>query len=70
MIRLQVNPKEIQVEMHGSDQTILLELSGAIFRMLEAMQHSGGSSVPENLTILILRLLEMQETYEKQISIE
>ncbi|MDE6730484.1 MAG: hypothetical protein K2J71_06885 [Oscillospiraceae bacterium] len=61
MIRLQVCPEEIQIEMRGSDHAILSELSDAIFRMLKAMEHSEGRPVSENLTALILRLLEMQE---------
>ncbi|MDE5769308.1 MAG: hypothetical protein K2H82_07985 [Oscillospiraceae bacterium] len=66
MIRLQVCPQEVKVEMRGSDNVILSELSDAIFRMLEAMEHSGGRPVSENLTILILHLLEMQEVEQKK----
>lgn len=62
MIKLQVCPGEVQVEMRGADDVILRELSDAVFRMLGAMEHSEGRSVPENLTIFILHLLEMQES--------
>ena len=66
MIRLQVCPGEVQIEMRGSDNVILSELSDVVFRVLEAIAHDDGRPVSENLTILILHLLEMQEMDQKK----
>lgn len=61
MIKLQVDNGNMQIEMRGSDEVILTDLSESVMRMLNAMQTSGGHSVSENLTMLVLSLLNQQK---------
>ena len=42
MIHLQINNHEFQMELRGSDDKILEELSSAAVRMLTAMEQSDG----------------------------
>ena len=58
MIKLQVNNGNILVEMRGADEVIIMDLSEAITHMLHALQNGGGHTVSENLTMLVLSLIE------------
>lgn len=61
MIQLWICEKEMEVRLRGSDEMLLDELSTAVTRMLRAMERSEGRPVADNLTALILSLLEKTE---------
>lgn len=62
MIHLHVHEDKMELEMRGSDATILDELSTAVVRILDALERSDGNPANENMTFLILMLLnKMQE---------
>lgn len=58
MIHLQINNHEFQMELRGSDDKILEELSSAAVRMLTAMEQSDGRCMKENLALLVMKMLE------------
>lgn len=66
MIKLQVKNGDILIEMGGSDEAIITDLSAAIMRMLHALQNGGGHSVSENLTMLMLCLLNEHDTLQTE----
>lgn len=57
MIQIRLEDEEMELELHGSDELILKELSIAIVRMLRAMAMSNGNPVRKNLATLVLKLL-------------
>ncbi|MBR0485317.1 MAG: hypothetical protein IJJ69_11170 [Oscillospiraceae bacterium] len=61
MIKLEINCQNMELEMRGSDDLILNELSLAVIRMLNAMEQSDGRPTAENLSCLVLSLIAMQE---------
>ena len=50
-----------KIELKGSDELIVTELSLAVIRILKAMEQSDGYSVKENLTALVLKMLAESE---------
>ena len=61
MIRLHIDRNETEIEMHDSDELILRELSSATIKMLQAMEHCNGNPAKENLTVLIMMLINETE---------
>jgi len=61
MISLHIDNEKIELEMRGSDLIILDEISLAVTRILYALEHSEGNSRQENLTYLILNLIEQNQ---------
>ncbi|MDE5737385.1 MAG: hypothetical protein K2O52_04110 [Oscillospiraceae bacterium] len=66
MIKLQVKNGDMLIEMRGSDEVIITDLSEAIMRMLHALQNGGGHSVSENLTMLMLCLLNEHDNRQPE----
>ncbi|MBE6875829.1 MAG: hypothetical protein E7496_03760 [Ruminococcus sp.] len=61
MIKLEINCQNMELEMHGSDELILNELSLAVIRMLTALEQSDGRPCSENLSYLVLSLIAQQD---------
>jgi hypothetical protein len=63
MINLHISQhkKEFDIELYGADGLILNELSTAALRVLDAMERCNGHQAKENLTTLILMLIEKSE---------
>ena len=51
----------MQLEMRGSDDLIISELSTALIRMLTALEQSEGNPVKENLALLTLQMISKSE---------
>ncbi len=66
MISLHIEKMNMELEMQGSDMLILDELSLAVVRILYALEYSEGNSVTENLTYLVLNLIEKNQNYQKE----
>lgn len=64
MIRMQIEHDKMELELRGSDELIVEELSVAVFRMLKAMESSGGYPVRNNLSLLTLKLLSESQAEE------
>jgi len=64
MINLHISQrkKEFDLELYGADGLILNELSTATLRILDAMEQYNGHPARENLTALVLMLIEKSET--------
>lgn len=58
MINMHIGNGEMSLELNGSDDLLIDELSTAVVRMLGAMEQSDGNPVKENLTLLILQLID------------
>lgn len=58
MINMHIGNREMSLELNGSDDLLIDELSTAVVRMLGAMEQSDGNPVKENLTLLILQLID------------
>ena len=61
MIKLEINQQNMELEMRGSDDLILNELSLAVIRMLTALEQSDGRPSSENLNYLVLSLIAQQD---------
>ena len=66
MLKLFVNHETMELEMRGSDLLILDELSLAVTRILYALEHSEGCPVKENLTYLVLNLIEKNQPLQEE----
>lgn len=64
MIQMQIEHDKMELELRGSDELIVEELSVAVFRMLKAMESSGGYPVRNNLSLLTLKLLSESQAEE------
>ncbi|MBR1528145.1 MAG: hypothetical protein IJ642_02435 [Oscillospiraceae bacterium] len=62
MIDLHIDHEKMELEMRGSDLVILDELSLAVTRILYALEHSQGNPKEENLTYLVLSLIEQNQS--------
>ena len=62
MIKMHVRHENIELEMRGSDELILDELSLAIIRMLHALEQCDGNPLEDNLTVLVLSLIARHST--------
>lgn len=68
MIALLIQQDQIQIEMRGSEDKILEELSTAIVRMMKAIEESGGAAMKENLSFLTLKTIDksrQEESHEE-----
>lgn len=61
MIKLEVHHQKMELEVRGSDELIIDELSLAIIRLLYALEKSQGNPLEDNLTILIMSLLARRD---------
>ncbi len=61
MVHLRIEKGEMQLEMRGSDDLIISELSTALIRMLTALEQSEGNPVKENLALLTLQMISKSE---------
>lgn len=66
MIDLHTDQNGMTIDMAGSDRLILEELSAASVRILSALGRDSGFSVRENLTALVLILIEKSEQPEEK----
>jgi len=68
MINLHIDQtnSEMNMELRGADGLVLNELSTAALRMLDAMERCNGHPAKENLTTLILMLIEKSEQKEQK----
>lgn len=61
MIKLHMEKDSMEIELKGSDELLIDELSIAVVRILKAMEQSDGHPVKENLTALLLKMLAETE---------
>lgn len=61
MINMKIKQKKLELNMVGSDDSIIDELTFAVRRILKALEDTGGKSVQENLTVLLLLLCAENE---------
>ena len=61
MIKLEINCQNMELEMRGSDDLILNELSLPVMRMLIALEQSDGRPASENLSYLVLSLIAQKD---------
>ncbi len=60
MLKLEMNAGTMELELRGSDELIIDELSLAVIRIFYALEHSDGNPAKDNLTRLILSLISRQ----------
>ncbi|MDE6004624.1 MAG: hypothetical protein K2G88_04490 [Oscillospiraceae bacterium] len=65
MIKFQVNNGDMYIEMRGSDEVIITDLSDIIMHILHVLENGGEHSVSENLAMLVLCLLNEHEQEQK-----